>query len=95
MPLDDSLRDAVNDVRLQAEELFPERGNLTYVIGKLVLPTHLLADGHDHQTSIGRPVSTTVGSEEMNTSDGDACPHCGLDLPESGPPMCPRCGTPR
>jgi IS4 transposase len=51
MPLDDSLRDAVNDVRLQAEELFPEHGNLTYVIGKIVLPTHLLADGHDHQTN--------------------------------------------
>ena len=51
MPLDDSLRDAVNDVRLKAEKLFPERGNLTYVIGKLVLPTHLLADGHDHQTN--------------------------------------------
>ncbi|OYR44042.1 HEAT repeat domain-containing protein [Halorubrum sp. Eb13] len=33
--------------------------------------------------------------EEMNALDGDACPHCGLDLPESGPPMCPRCGTPR
>jgi HEAT repeat protein len=33
--------------------------------------------------------------EEMNAPDGDACPHCGLDLPESGPPMCPRCGAPR
>lgn len=51
MPLDDVLRDAVNDVRLQAEELFSKRGNLTYVIGKLVLPTHLLADGHNHETN--------------------------------------------
>ncbi|WP_323740454.1 hypothetical protein [Halegenticoccus tardaugens] len=25
--------------------------------------------------------------------DGD-CPHCGLSLPENGPPMCPRCGAP-
>ena len=41
----------MNDVRLQAENLFSERGNLTYVIGKLVLPTHLLADGHDHKTN--------------------------------------------
>lgn len=32
---------------------------------------------------------------EMNAPDGEACPHCGLDLPESGPPMCPRCGAPR
>lgn len=33
--------------------------------------------------------------EDMNAPDGEACPHCGLDLPESGPPMCPRCGAPR
>jgi len=32
--------------------------------------------------------------EEMNAPDGDARPHCGLDVPESGPPMCPRCGAP-
>jgi HEAT repeat protein len=33
--------------------------------------------------------------EEMNAPDGDVCPQCGLDLSESGPPMCPRCGAPR
>ncbi|WP_284011394.1 HEAT repeat domain-containing protein [Haloarcula pelagica] len=33
--------------------------------------------------------------EEMTTPDGSECPHCGLDLPEGGPPMCPRCGAPR
>lgn len=33
--------------------------------------------------------------EEMNAPDGGACPHCGLDLPENGPPTCPRCGAPR
>jgi hypothetical protein len=33
--------------------------------------------------------------EEMTTPDGGGCPHCGLDLPEGGPPMCPRCGAPR
>lgn len=33
--------------------------------------------------------------EEMTTPDGSACPHCGLDLPEGAPPMCPRCGAPR
>jgi hypothetical protein len=33
--------------------------------------------------------------EAMTAPDGSACPHCGLDLPESGPPMCPRCGAPR
>jgi HEAT repeat protein len=33
--------------------------------------------------------------EEMNAPDDGECPHCGLDLSESGPPMCPRCGAPR
>jgi len=32
---------------------------------------------------------------EMTTPDEGECPHCGLGLPESGPPMCPRCGAPR
>jgi hypothetical protein len=33
--------------------------------------------------------------EEMTSPDGDACPACGLVLPEDAPPMCPRCGAPR
>jgi HEAT repeat protein len=34
--------------------------------------------------------------EAINSPDGDgACPHCGLELPEAGPPMCPRCSAPR
>ncbi|NLV15293.1 HEAT repeat domain-containing protein [Haloarcula argentinensis] len=32
---------------------------------------------------------------EIRTPEGDGrCPHCGLSLPESGPPLCPGCGTP-
>jgi len=31
--------------------------------------------------------------EEITSPDGE-CPHCGLGLPENGPPMCPRCGAP-
>jgi len=32
---------------------------------------------------------------EMTAPDGGECPHCGLDLPEGGPPICPRCGGPQ
>ena len=33
--------------------------------------------------------------EDITAPDADdACPHCGFALPESGPPMCPRCGAP-
>jgi len=31
---------------------------------------------------------------EMTTPDEGECPHCGLAVTESGPPMCPRCGAP-
>ena len=39
---------------------------------------------------------TTQGIVENITAPDadDACPHCGFALPESGPPMCPRCGAP-
>lgn len=30
---------------------------------------------------------------EMVAPD-ESCPHCGLALPENGPPTCPRCGAP-
>jgi HEAT repeat protein len=33
--------------------------------------------------------------EAMNAPVDDACPHCGLGLPEGGPPACPQCGAPR
>ncbi|WP_459191686.1 HEAT repeat domain-containing protein [Halosimplex sp. J119] len=40
--------------------------------------------------------STEVAIEALTTPDADGeCPHCGLELPEGGPPMCPRCGAPR
>ncbi|ELY98738.1 HEAT repeat domain-containing protein [Natrialba aegyptia] len=32
---------------------------------------------------------------EITAPDGGVCPHCGLALPESGPPLCPQCGAPR
>jgi len=32
--------------------------------------------------------------EAITTPGGDGCPHCGLALPEDGPPFCPQCGRP-
>ncbi|WP_101296857.1 HEAT repeat domain-containing protein [Halegenticoccus soli] len=39
---------------------------------------------------------TTEGiAEEIRSPDGDGeCPHCGLALPGTRPPTCPRCGAP-
>ncbi|MFC7139688.1 HEAT repeat domain-containing protein [Halosimplex aquaticum] len=40
--------------------------------------------------------ATATAIEELTAPDAEGeCPHCGLELPESGSPMCPRCGAPR
>jgi hypothetical protein len=36
------------------------------------------------------------GADGIRSPDSDdECPHCGLNVPDVGPPMCPRCGAPR
>lgn len=41
-----------------------------------------------------RETTAAIAAEiESPTADSE-CPHCGLSLPENGPPMCPRCGGP-
>lgn len=37
--------------------------------------------------------TTAPAVDAITSPDGD-CPQCGLELPENGPPMCPRCGAP-
>jgi hypothetical protein len=43
--------------------------------------------------SVREETDTVV--EEIVSPDERKCPHCGLSLSESGPPTCPRCGTPQ
>lgn len=38
---------------------------------------------------------TEAAVDEMASAPDGECPHCGLELSEGAPPMCPRCGTPR
>mgnify|MGYP006286436151 CR=1 FL=1 len=57
-------------------------------------------DGQSVPDGLGTVDAVRAGTDdvvaEMKSPDGDDdCPHCGLDLPEDGPPMCPRCGAPR
>ena len=35
-----------------------------------------------------------VVEEILSPAGDEECPSCGLELPENGPPMCPRCGSP-
>lgn len=35
-----------------------------------------------------------LAESDATPDDVGECPHCGVELPESGPPMCPRCGGP-
>ncbi|UVE49857.1 HEAT repeat domain-containing protein [Haloferax larsenii] len=44
--------------------------------------------------SVRRTTSEAVDAISSPESD-EECPHCGVALPESGPPMCPHCGAPR
>lgn len=54
-------------------------------------------DGTD-DADVGTLSSLREGTEAvveaMTAPEGDGCPHCGFALPESRPPMCPRCGGP-
>jgi HEAT repeat protein len=49
-------------------------------------------DGAATVASIRRETDDIV--EAITSPDEGECPHCGLALPEGGPPMCPRCGAP-
>jgi HEAT repeat protein len=53
--------------------------------------------GRDHVgTTRGVRETTDDAVDAIQSPDADGdCPHCGLALPENGPPMCPRCGAPR
>jgi hypothetical protein len=54
------------------------------------------ADRDHVGTTQGVRKTTDDAVDAIQSPDADGgCPHCGLALPESGPPMCPRCGAPR
>ncbi|RDZ62466.1 hypothetical protein C5B90_14915 [Haloferax sp. Atlit-12N] len=43
----------------------------------------------------GVRATTDDAVTEITSPDADGeCPHCGVDLPEGAPPMCPSCGAP-
>ena len=49
-------------------------------------------------SGVGTIESVRDGTEEvveaMTAAEEGVCPHCGLALAPSGPPVCPRCGAP-
>lgn len=46
-------------------------------------------------TLAGIRETTADVAGDVASPDGEECPGCGLELPDAGPPMCPRCGAPR
>jgi len=49
----------------------------------------------DVGTLAGVRRTTADAVTELTSPDADGvCPHCGIDLPEGAPPMCPSCGAP-
>ncbi|WP_424018233.1 HEAT repeat domain-containing protein [Halorientalis pallida] len=58
------------------------------------------AGPEDSATEIGTRDAIRDATDEIvdDITSPDAegeCPHCGLALPDTGPPMCPQCGAPR
>ncbi|MDS0293735.1 HEAT repeat domain-containing protein [Halogeometricum luteum] len=41
-----------------------------------------------------RRTTDDAATEILSPETDGECSHCGLTLPENGPPMCPRCGVP-
>jgi HEAT repeat protein len=63
----------------------------------LAASNHEVGTGRDEEigdvAAIRRMTADIV--DDITAPAGDhECPQCGLALPESGPPMCPRCGAP-
>jgi len=49
----------------------------------------------DLGTLDGVRATTDAAAEAIRMPDADGqCPHCGIALPDSGPPFCPGCGAP-
>ena len=97
----DALPVAVDDLS-EGEEPF-ERERLQFVRDALA-SAEAVESGIEGETSTPPGVGTVDGVREGTdeiarmvaaTDDGHLCPHCGLELPDAGPPLCPRCGTPR
>ncbi|XVH33720.1 HEAT repeat domain-containing protein (plasmid) [Haloferacaceae archaeon DSL9] len=74
----------------------------SFVVERVHFARGALAGGESDETTpdgIGTVEAVRETTEEalaeITAPDGEGeCPHCGLALPESGPPMCPRCGAP-
>jgi HEAT repeat protein len=41
-----------------------------------------------------RGTTDDIVTEITSPDTAGECPHCGLSVPDTGPPMCPRCGAP-
>ena len=71
----------------------------TFLVDRVAFCRRRLADpACDPVPGVGTVETVRDGTADAvaaMTAPDDACPHCGLDLSDGGPPMCPRCGTPR
>jgi HEAT repeat protein len=61
-------------------------------LGRIEDPSDL-SEAVGSRESVRRTTGEAADAVDSPDADG-TCPHCGLTLPESAPPLCPRCGGP-
>jgi hypothetical protein len=91
------------DMNLSAEDLSePDDEEDAFVADRIQFARNALTKANPDETvpdGIGtldsiRETTDEVAEKIMSPGEDGECPHCGLALPENGPPMCPRCGAP-
>jgi HEAT repeat protein len=90
-------RSDATDAVPTVEEVDPGEDDARSFVTERVQFAHDDQGEGDHEevgtlASIRRETDEIVAA--ITSPDEGECPHCGLALPEGGPPMCPRCGAP-
>lgn len=86
------------DVVAAVEEIATGEGEAeSFVTERVAFARH---DEDNGDKGVGTVESVRRGADDVveviTSPDADGeCPHCGLDLPDVGPPMCPGCGAPQ
>lgn len=95
------LAGAESDVSLPTSKLQSLTDSAAFVAerARFALAQRADTDPTDGQEAIGtvegiRERTNAIVDEIRSPDTTDGCPHCGVSLPENGPPMCPGCGTP-
>lgn len=89
-----------DEVERSADEIPTDDGAEPFVRDRQRFARGAIAGDASPPDGIGRIDALRETADEIEEAAAspdpeDSCPHCGLSLPEQGPPACPGCGAPR